>query len=90
MHRVRTAQSTRCSSRGVHGTCTASSRVGANASTIGPSPLARNGCALMCTIAGSRYASVFPEPVCTTALRFRSGALVTVLGLAWGLDLASI
>eukprot|EP01051_Picozoa_sp_SAG22_P003046 SAG22_NODE_143_length_17909_cov_34.254969_12_plen_136_part_00 len=42
----------------------ASSRVGAITSTIGPSrPGCRYGCALMCTIPGSRNASVLPEPV---------------------------
>mmetsp|Transcript_6601 Transcript_6601/g.23533 ORF Transcript_6601/g.23533 Transcript_6601/m.23533 type:complete len:280 (+) Transcript_6601:281-1120(+) len=44
--------------------CCASSRVGASTSTIGPSPGRRNSCALMCTTAGSRNDSVFPEPVC--------------------------
>ena len=43
--------------------CTASSRVGAIVSTMGPSPGLRYGCALMCTIAGSMNASVLPEPV---------------------------
>ena len=31
-------------------------------SAMGPSPGWRNGCALMCTIAGSMNASVFPDP----------------------------
>ena len=42
--------------------CTASSRVGASSSAIGPSPGRRCGCATMCTTAGSTKPSVFPSP----------------------------
>ncbi len=38
--------------------------MGASTNTIGPSPGLRYGCALMCTMAGKRNDSVFPEPVC--------------------------
>lgn len=47
---------------------TASSRVGAMMSTIGPSPGASRGCALMWIIAGREKAIVFPDPVAETAL----------------------
>jgi len=41
----------------------ANSLVGAKTKTIGPSPLLTVGWALMWTIAGNKYARVFPEPV---------------------------
>jgi hypothetical protein len=51
--------------------CIASSRVGARTSMIGPSPRLNSGCALMCTIPGSRNASVLPDPVSATPIMSR-------------------
>mmetsp|Transcript_71294 Transcript_71294/g.202178 ORF Transcript_71294/g.202178 Transcript_71294/m.202178 type:complete len:202 (-) Transcript_71294:840-1445(-) len=51
--------------------CSASSLVGATAKTMGPSPSARAGWSRTWRIAGRRYASVFPEPVCATPMTSR-------------------
>jgi hypothetical protein len=51
--------------------CTASSRVGARTSAIGPSPGSRYGCALTWTTAGSKNDSVLPLPVSATATTSR-------------------
>ena len=49
--------------------CSASSRVGASTSASGPSPSASTGCAFTCTTAGSRKASVLPDPVSASPMK---------------------
>mmetsp|Transcript_8258 Transcript_8258/g.27087 ORF Transcript_8258/g.27087 Transcript_8258/m.27087 type:complete len:243 (+) Transcript_8258:163-891(+) len=74
---------TRCSERATDSVCTASSRVGTRTSARGPSP-GRVGrlCAAACAKAGSRYASVLPEPVGARQSRSRP-ARATGYTCAW-------